>query len=102
MDERAELQSLLEGVEGWLYFEEAWALYEAVRNLPVDAATVVEIGSRKGRSTIALAAAVKKRGSGKVFAIDPHTGEKDRTGTGPIQTLNESTPTSLRLAWKLR
>jgi predicted O-methyltransferase YrrM len=89
MEDRAELQSALEGVEGWLYLDEARALYETVRSLPSGTVIVVEIGSWKGRSTIALALAVKRRGSGRVYAIDPHTGEKDRTGTGPIQTLDD-------------
>lgn len=84
---RAGLERSLEHVDGWLYVDEAWALHEAVRELPDGVATVVEIGSWKGRSTIALALAIQARGSGRVYAIDPHTGEKDRTGVGPVRTL---------------
>jgi hypothetical protein len=73
---RSKLDQALENVEGWLFLDEAWALHEAVRNLTSDnrPLTVVEIGSWKGRSTIALALGVKARGDGTVFAIDPHTG----------------------------
>lgn len=89
MATRTELQAALNEVDGWLYFEEAWALYETVIELPVGPVSIVEIGSWKGRSTIALALAVKARGNGRVYAIDPHTGEKDRTGVGPPQTLKD-------------
>lgn len=70
------LKQAIETVEGWLFLDEAWALHEAVRNFTGDSRslTVVEIGSFKGRSTIALALGVKARGMGTVFAIDPHTG----------------------------
>jgi MMP 1-O-methyltransferase len=84
---QAGLEGALNGVEGWLYLDEARALYAAVSSLPSDNVTIVEIGSWKGRSTVALALAVKDRGAGRVFAIDPHTGEEDRTGTGPVKTL---------------
>lgn len=89
MGDRARLEAALDAVEGWLYLDEAWALHETVHTLPPGAATVVEIGSWKGRSTIALALAIQARGSGRIFAIDPHTGEKDRTGIGPVQTLDD-------------
>ena len=37
----------------------------------------MEIGSWKGRSTIALALGLKKGGGGKVYAVDWHMGSKD-------------------------
>ena len=73
---RARLEAALEGVEGWLHLGEAWALHETVRRAlpPARPATVVEIGSFKGRSTIALGLAVQRApGGGTVYAIDPHT-----------------------------
>jgi hypothetical protein len=78
-------------VEGWLYVDEAWALHEMVRNLPpnVGSVTVVEIGSWKGRSTIALALGAMARGSGTIHAIDPHTGAEDRTAIGPLVTIED-------------
>jgi len=89
---RRELERALEQVEGWLYPDEAWALYEVVRSLPEGPVKVVEIGSWKGRSAIALGLAVKARGSGRVFAIDPHNGEK-LTGTGPLEPGSTPIPT---------
>jgi hypothetical protein len=70
---RHELEAKLDGVGGWLDVSEAWALHTAVRDaahLP----TVVEIGSWKGRSTIALALGAEARGGGRVYAVDPHRG----------------------------
>jgi predicted O-methyltransferase YrrM len=66
----------LEGVEGWLAAREALALHRAARDFPVDGPVrVVEIGSWKGRSTIALATGVAaRRAGGVVHAIDPHRG----------------------------
>ncbi len=70
----------LDHVEGFLYLGEAWALHETVRLFPTrDSLTVVEIGSWKGRSTIALGLGMLARGSrtGRIYAIDPHTGSKE-------------------------
>lgn len=88
---KAILGQALASVEGWLYLDEAWALHEVVRRLPErdQAVRVVEIGSWKGRSTIALAMGVKARGAGTVYAIDPHTGEPGSTGVGPVITAVE-------------
>jgi predicted O-methyltransferase YrrM len=87
---RRDLEGALEQVEGWLGPDEALALYEVVRRLPEGPVTVVEIGSWKGRSTIALGLAVKARGSGRVFAIDPHNGEN---GSGPLEPGSIARPT---------
>jgi MMP 1-O-methyltransferase len=86
---RSKVTQALADVDGWLFLDEAWALHESVRNLarPGQPVTVVEIGSFKGRSTIALALGVKARGSGTVFAIDPHTGAG--TPIGPVATAVE-------------
>lgn len=87
-DLRSKLTQTLTDVDGWLLLEEAWALHESVRNLtPRRPVTVVEIGSWKGRSTIALALGVKAVGGGRVFAIDPHTGAG--TPRGPAATAVE-------------
>ncbi len=70
----SELAQRLDGIEGWLYAGEAYRLYESVRSFPVavKVLTVVEIGSWKGRSTVALALAMSCR-DGRVFSIDPHS-----------------------------
>lgn len=59
------------GVEGWLSDAQARRLWDRASALRAPA-TVVEIGSFQGRSTIVLASAV---GDGiEVVAIDPHAG----------------------------
>jgi precorrin-6B methylase 2 len=57
----------IEPVSGWLTKDQARVLFDAVRALPRDA-TVVEVGSHQGRSTLALALA---RPDVTVVAIDP-------------------------------
>jgi SAM-dependent methyltransferase len=88
---KSNLAKTLQRVEGWLYIDEAWALHEAVRGFPADTKplTIVEIGSWKGRSTIALALGIQARGDGKVFAIDPHTGTSDGPEVGPASTVTD-------------
>lgn len=68
----------LEGVEGWLSDGQARRLWDRARALR-PGATVVEIGSYRGRSAIVLARAAPAGAS--VVAIDPHAGN-DR---GPQQ-----------------
>lgn len=73
---RPSLMTALTGVEGWLGDDEAWSLHRAVATFPDEGPVqVVEIGSWKGRSTIALASGVLARSAaGVVIAVDPHTG----------------------------
>src|SRR5258708_5900022 len=79
---REQLERALVGVEGWLAFDEAWALHESARLGP--SSSVAEIGSHKGRSTIALALGLEARGCGKVLAIDPYDAEIDgESGAAP-------------------
>jgi MMP 1-O-methyltransferase len=85
-----ELASRLEGVEGWLLPGEAWALYRAVVGTveQVDSPTVVELGSWKGRSTIALASGLSQ-GHGIVYAVDPHLGDDGDKATEQGETFSE-------------
>jgi predicted O-methyltransferase YrrM len=57
----------VDAIDGWLTRDQARALYDAVLALPPNA-TVVEIGSHQGRSTLVLALA---RPDVTVVAIDP-------------------------------
>ncbi|MDP8927606.1 MAG: class I SAM-dependent methyltransferase [Actinomycetota bacterium] len=61
----------LEDVQGWLTADQAQRLWEASRGL-APPATVVEIGSYHGRSTVVLAHAAPE--GVHVVAIDPHAG----------------------------
>lgn len=79
---RTDLAAALADVEGWLQDDEAFALHALARGTPGDAPVVVEIGSWKGRSTIAMALAFAQRGAGTVVAVDPHAGGYLRTELG--------------------
>jgi hypothetical protein len=57
---------------GYLSKREARFLFLIAACSPADG-EILEIGSFKGRSTIALASGVHWRGSGTVYAVDPHT-----------------------------
>lgn len=59
------------GIEGWLTREQGRRLFDAARRLG-PGATIVEIGSFRGRSTIVLAQAAPN--DAEVVAIDPHAG----------------------------
>jgi hypothetical protein len=64
-----EIWAIADGIPGWLTTAQAELLHEQARTL-LAGATVVEIGSHKGRSTVVLADALRERG-GTVVAIDP-------------------------------
>ncbi|MBC8029384.1 MAG: class I SAM-dependent methyltransferase [Pyrinomonadaceae bacterium] len=51
--------------------DSAYLLYALVKSSKPT--VVVEIGSARGRSTCFMAMALKENGSGKLYAIDPHT-----------------------------
>ena len=63
------IKELISSIDGWLSSTESRFLFEAAKHTK---GIIVEIGSWKGKSTVALAAGVGK--NGKVFAIDPHEG----------------------------
>lgn len=89
---RSELASLLQGVPGWLSLDEAYALHDAVVRAALRSPeiNVVEIGSWKGRSTIALGAALRACAGGRFFAIDPHHGSEEHVNVwGRVDTYQE-------------
>lgn len=87
-----DLQSLIDGVGGWFGPREATELYRsACDQLSSVGDLVVELGSWKGRSTIALARAAADVGTGRVMAIDPHVGAATSSVTDEVDTLTELT-----------
>lgn len=68
------LLTALHTVEGWLSEHEALLLYILAKKIPASG-EIVEIGSYKGRSTIALAAGIiESKKKGMVWSVDPHDG----------------------------
>ena len=74
---KAELSTRLSTIEGWLFADEAWELYHSAASLGHPTPTVVEIGSWKGKSTIALALGLLESAGGNLYAIDPHMGSSE-------------------------
>src|SRR5262245_54249429 len=62
---------VLDGVEGWLTLAQAQRLHDAAAAV-APTGRIVEIGSFRGRSTIALALGAAE--GVEVVAIDPHAG----------------------------
>ena len=71
--------------EGWLSTPEALALHRAALEVHRGNILAVEIGSFKGKSTIAIASAIRIRG-GRLIAIDPHTGSIEHRQVAPTDT----------------
>jgi predicted O-methyltransferase YrrM len=59
-----------EKIDGWLKLSEAELLFDAA--LSVQSGCIVEIGSYRGRSTVALASGSRSGSKAPVFAIEPH------------------------------
>lgn len=62
---------LVAPVDGWLSRGEAQLLYDMAARCPVGG-HIIEVGSYRGRSTLALAQAARERRA-TVWAIDPHS-----------------------------
>ena len=102
-----------DGVPGWLKRGQAELLWDEALALPA-AATVLEIGSHQGRSTVVLGEAMRRSG-GRVIAVDPfvegrlfgglstraklegHLAENDLTG---VVELVADYSTRLRPTWR--
>jgi predicted O-methyltransferase YrrM len=74
-DELASIWQVVEQIPGWLREPNAVAMYGAIRADPPT--VIVEIGSYLGRSTVFFGLCMKHLNtSGRVVAIDPHTGDR--------------------------
>lgn len=65
--------AIAQRINGWLTVREARLLFECARRAPADA-TIVEIGSFFGRSTVCLAHGSRAGHGARIAAIDPHIG----------------------------
>jgi len=68
----------VDGVEGWLYDEEVELLYRLASD--VRSGAIVEIGSYRGKSTVALALGSRDHHRVPVYAIEPHETYSGVTG----------------------
>jgi len=68
-----ELLSIVESIEGWLSNNEQWALLHLASMVDHLPGEIVEIGSYKGKSTIALAlgSSLLSKQKRPIYAIDP-------------------------------
>jgi hypothetical protein len=82
-------------IPSWLGRYEALAIAETCYSLP-DNAIVVEIGSFLGTSSIMLAGARKRRGSGRVHCIDPFDASGDAFSIPFYRAIADTEPQSLR------
>lgn len=72
-----ELEQKTAGIQGCVSRAEMRLLYDLAKNC-TGAGIIVEIGSWKGKSTIALGLGSLHGNGAKVYAIDPHTGSPDQ------------------------
>lgn len=78
--------SVVENIPGWLNRTNAAALFEIIANQ--EPSTIVEIGSYLGRSTVLLSlATTQSRRPATVFAVDPHTGDRQQLERLGAETL---------------
>ena len=73
--------SAIDHIQGWLAPREAWELHELAREAAErtnGSALVVEIGSWRGRSTVAIALGLKAGGGGRLITIDPQIDSEER------------------------
>lgn len=89
MTDRSKLLSKLSRIEGWLRDDEALVLFKLAKNL-TGLGIIVEIGSWKGKSTVALGLGNLLGKKTKIYAIDPHTGSSEhRLKLGKVDTFAE-------------
>ncbi len=68
---RADLEAVLDGIEGWFSPEQVARVSERAAAIPVGG-RIVEIGSFRGRSMVAIALSAPE--GAEIVAIDPHAG----------------------------
>lgn len=86
-------------IPGWTTREEAAALAQASYALP-DGATIVEIGSFLGKSSVVLAGARRLRGSGLLHCVDPFDASGDPHSVSSYRALADTSPLGLRVRFE--
>lgn len=80
--EMKHIQTATDPIQGWASKGELAALFDAAKAC-TGRGVIVEIGSWKGKSTIALGLGSAAGARAPVFAIDPHTGSPDHLAKRP-------------------
>lgn len=86
-EEWARIEKYACPIQGWASKRELCALFDAAKAC-TGRGVIVEIGSWKGKSTVALGLGSQAAGRDvKVYAIDPHTGSPDHLAKRPGETI---------------
>ena len=80
-----EVKAQIDSVEGWLSDREAAFLYETAGRCQGQNGVVVEIGSFKGKSTVAIGLGLRNANPW-IMAIDPHISDLEHRGQGSSLT----------------
>ncbi len=83
-----EVKDFIRTIDGWLTNHEAGYLYSLAQRGPGQG-VIVEIGSWKGKTTIALAHGSRAAGREEVYAIDHHEGGPDQEKFGHAKVNTE-------------
>jgi len=83
-----EVENIIKTIDGWLTRYEARYLYLLAQLGPAHG-VIVEIGSWKGKTTIALAHGSKAAGREQIYAIDHHEGGPDQEKFGHTEVNTE-------------
>ena len=83
-----EILARVEGVEGWMSDNELEML-ALLAGFPTANGMVLEIGSYRGRSTIALALAAEFTGDGSIAAVDPLSDTGPYAPVGPLSARDQ-------------
>ena len=81
-----EVKAVVDGVEGWLSDREAAFLFDTAQACTGQNGVVVEIGSFKGKSTVAIGLGLRNANP-RIYAIDPHISDLEHHGQGSSLTV---------------
>lgn len=82
-------------IGGFLYEDQALALYDTVHALPSNRPVVVEIGSWLGKSSLLLAKGIKGKSKPVLYCIDPFNAHVDPAAPETLSRIARSLPRSV-------